>query len=235
MVEVGFMKKPITYGMIGSGRVARHLQHYFDLLHIPFVVWDRQTQTNVEPVMEHADVILVLIKDDAIESFLQNHPLLLQKPCIHFSGSLQIQNAQSFHPLCNFTDALYSDDFYPKIPFVVEKGRHTFSDIFPTLPNPHYEIAPEHQKLYHALCVIAGNFPTLLWQTCQNHFEKINLPKDIFYPYIENIAKQFIQNPENALTGPFARKDSKTIASNEASLEDSQLKEIYTVFKKSFL
>ncbi|MEZ4819258.1 MAG: DUF2520 domain-containing protein [Bdellovibrionota bacterium] len=229
------MQNQLTYGIIGNGRVARHFQYYFDQLLIPYVQWDRQSSIEIEQALQECQVILVLIRDDAIEPFLQEHPELQQKICAHFSGALVTPLAIGVHPHCNFTQDLYAPDFYPRIPFVMEKCEHAFSDLFPKLPNPHYAIPAKKRAEYHALCVICGNFPTLLWQEATKTYQEMGLPADFFHIYIQNIVEQYKHNPTQALTGPFARKDLGTIEKNQQALQNPKLKAIYTAFKKNFL
>lgn len=223
-----------TYGIVGQGRVASHFTHYLHSLGLAHQVWHRQHPTAIEKVLHGCDAYLILINDDAIEEFLKKHPFLLEKPCIHFSGSLTTELAQGFHPHCNFTSKLYDPSFYPKIPFVIEKGAYGFKDIFPTLKNQHFTIDPKDRAKYHALCVMTGNFPTLLWQNAQAEYEALGLPSDFFHVYIQNIVDQFTKDPEHALTGPFARNDTNTIDQNIKSLEGSALQKIYQSFAQAF-
>lgn len=224
----------IIYGLIGNGRISKHLQHYFKLLGLEYILWDRSQKLRPEETLKKSTFNLVCISDDAIEGFLKKYPTLNEKPCIHFSGALTINLAQGFHPHCNFTQHLYDQDFYPRIPFVIEKGEYTFKYIFPSFENPHFEIDSQNRAKYHALCVMAGNFPTMLWSEISKNYEFLNLPKDFFFPYIENIVREYQRDPNNALTGPFVRKDINTIEKNLSSLEGSTLKKIYQAFKNTF-
>src|SRR4051794_15122311 len=115
----------ITYGLVGSGRMAQHFGEYLRLLALPFQQGSRQRPAPLGGV----DVILLLVKDSAIESVARDilgDPLLRSKPMIHFSGSLRTPLAQGFHPLLTFGDALYGLDDYRSMHFVCEKGALTF-------------------------------------------------------------------------------------------------------------
>jgi len=223
------------YGLIGNGRLSKHLQFYLKSLSLTFLLWNRSENTNPEHVLGSCDIILICISDDATQSFLEAHPKLAQKPCIHFSGAHHYDLAQGFHPLFNFTNQLYPELLYSKIPFVLEKGRYTFKDIFPTLQNPHYYIETKDRAKYHALCVMAGNFPTMLWSQTGKSFEAMGLPYDVFFPYIQNITDQFQNDPDNALTGPFTRGDIKTIKCHKEALHESKFESIYQAFEDVFL
>lgn len=182
-----------------------------------------------------AEIILVLIKDDEIESFIKENRWLKTKTVIHCSGSLVTKHAQGFHPHYNFTDRLYSQEKYESIPFIIEKGSNSFQELFPDLPNPSFEIKKNQRALYHALSVMSGNFPTILWQAAnQIYTKKLKLPENFFVPYIQNCVDQFMEDPENALTGPLVRNDKKTIQKNITALKGTSLDAIYKTFAKLF-
>lgn len=223
-----------TYGIVGKGRLAGHLIHYFRLKNMHVVQWYRGQTRTPEQALSTANIILVLIKDDEIESFIKQNKWLKNKIVIHCSGSLVTKLAQGFHPHFNFTQLLYKEETYEKIPFVIEKGKHNFRELFPELNNLSYEIAKKDRPLYHALCVLSGNFPTILWQACNTtYMKKLKLPDSFFVPYIQNCVEQFAEDPENALTGPLARGDKVTIQKNIKALKGSPLQDIYKVFVKA--
>lgn len=224
-----------TYGIVGQGRLAGHFLHYFRLKQMQVVQWHRGLTRPMEQVLLHAEIVLILINDDEIESFIKKNPFLKNKILIHCSGSLVTKLAQGFHPHFNFTHQLYDEKTYEKIPFVIEKGLHSFREIFPQLSNPSYEISKKDRPLYHALCVMSGNFPTILWQACSKVYsKKMKLPPTFFAPYIQNCVEQFVQDPEKALTGPLIRNDKKTIEKNLKSLKKTPLHDIYKSFVKQY-
>lgn len=66
--------------------------------------------------------------------------------------------AESAHPLMTFPDNLYDLDVYEKIPFITERNRKSFKELFPKLNNPSFEIDPEDKILYHAYFVMSWEF-----------------------------------------------------------------------------
>lgn len=224
-----------TYGIVGKGRLAGHLLHYFRLKNMHVVQWYRGQTRTPQQALAQANIILVLINDDEIESFIKQNKWLQNKILIHCSGSLVTKYAQGFHPHFNFTQQLYKEETYEKIPFVVEKGKYKFQEIFPQLSNASYEIAKKDRPLYHALCVMSGNFPTILWQSCnRTYMKKLKLPDAFFASYIQNCVDQFVEDPENALTGPLARNDKKTIQKNLKALKEHPLEAVYKTFVKQY-
>ncbi len=230
----------MVYGIIGDGRVANHFIFYFNSLSIPFKQWSRKTNSSDSSALinyfEDCEVILILISDDAILPFIKNNLKLVEnKKVFHFSGSLVLDEIQGVHPLMSFSKKLYDLETYQKIPFVVEKGRYTFSQIFPKLSNPFIEIASEKKIHYHALCSMAGNFSTLLWQKLFTDFEnKIGIKKEFSFPYLERIFKNLEIDSDGALTGPLARKDFSVVESHLKILENDEMAPIYREFVRAY-
>lgn len=229
------MHRSVTYGILGDGRVARHVSAYFDLLGILHVNWARRSAqamgVSPEEALQEAQVILVLLKDDAIESFIREHPLLQNRPLVHFSGSLVTPLAIGAHPLMTFGPETYDSSTYEAIPFVLDEGEFTFSELFPDLDNPHYTLPKELRPLYHALCVMSGNFTTILWQKLFRDFpERLGLPPDLALPYLRQVTANLQSLPAQALTGPLARRDSATIASNLEALSGDEFEGVYRAF-----
>lgn len=226
-----------TYTILGDGRVARHISHYFDLLKIPHKTWARKTHTESElkTLAASSDVLLLLLKDSAIESFVEARPYLKEKKLVHFSGSLVVEAVQGMHPLMSFAEDQYLLEEYQKIPFVVEKGGHTFAELFPHLKNKSVEIDKEKKALYHAYCVMAGNFSSLLWKMMFEGFEnKLGLPRELAFPYLEQITKNLQLDSSKALTGPLMRKEHEVVQRHLELLKGSSEGEIYQAFVKAY-
>jgi predicted short-subunit dehydrogenase-like oxidoreductase (DUF2520 family) len=226
-----------SYGIIGDGRVAEHMAHYFRLREIPFRVWSRRL-SHLPPATElcQQDIILVLIKDSAIEKWIDDNPTLQQKTLVHFSGSLVTKKAFGAHPLMTFGHELYDLEVYEKIPFIFEEGQKhfdglRFQNLFPRLKNPSHSIHHLKKPLYHAYCVMSQNFTTLLWQKFFKELEsQFHIPSDAAKPILEQTLINLLKNPEASLTGPLARADMKTIQANIESLKDDSFQNVYEAF-----
>lgn len=218
--------------IIGSGRAATHFKTYFNLLHIPFLEWNRRQHSiaDLKNLMGRCQQVFVLISDSSLKSFIDENLQDFSGPVLHASGALEIANAISLHPLMTFGPELYPLSFYRAIPFVLTDGHH-LQDYFPELENPSYTITAADKSRYHALCVMSGNFTTLLWQEAFKGFESLGLPRKIAYPYLQAIAQNLSSSASSqALTGPLARKDGLTIDKNLSSLQGSPLQLIYRAF-----
>jgi len=216
------------YLIIGAGKTARHFKHYFNLLQIPFLHWNRKEQTELQlsSLIEKSDRILLLIKDSAIEDFYKSHLSNLNKPVIHFSGAVHVQGLHALHPLMTFGPELHDQKFYESIGFV-SFSQETLEHLLPGLKNHSVNLSPHLQGLYHAQCVLSGNVTTLLWQEFFRFLSENHIPKVFGQVYLEQITRNALQNTELALTGPFARKDQITISKNLESLKESPLEKIY--------
>ncbi len=234
----------MNYAIVGGGRLARHFSEYFRLLEIPHSRWTRDHRSpfntfegagprtaSANRRLANADRVLLLVSDKAIAALAEAVSVSASKSqLIHCSGSLSVPGVAGAHPLMTFADHLYGLDTYQKVPFVLETGSD-FARLFPGLPNPNFVMNVEDKARYHAMCVMAGNFPQLLWKGISDRFEQqFELPAAILHPYLKQLAENFIQAPESALTGPLARNDQPTIERNLNSLDGDPLQDLYARF-----
>jgi predicted short-subunit dehydrogenase-like oxidoreductase (DUF2520 family) len=229
------------YALLGGGRLARHMRHYFSLLNLPVSGWARDPKSalnshaiddaraRLRATIEPASHVLLLVSDAAIPEVVRRYPFLQEKTLVHCAGALSFPGIAGAHPLMTFSDVLYEPEQYRQVPFIVESG-HRFGELLPGLPNPHFEIAPAHKARYHALCVMAGNFSQILWQAAATRFGSIGLPAEALDPYLRQVTKNFIAAHGSALTGPLSRGDQVTIERNLAALAGDGLQLLYRAF-----
>ena len=158
---------------------------------------------------------------------------LAGKTVIHFSGATRVEGVAAFHPLYSFPPHAVESATLENVAFACPKGGPAFEDVFPGAPNPHFEIADEDRARYHALAVLSGNFAAYLWnETAQEIASLSGLPpEDIMAGYLRSVIDRFVEAPEGSLTGPVARKDEETVATNlEALGYNPKLKELYQAF-----
>ncbi|MFH1726994.1 MAG: DUF2520 domain-containing protein [Pseudomonadota bacterium] len=236
------------YTIIGDGKLARHFCHYFKLLNIQFNQWSRKlsnkNKLTLNDVIFDSDACLILIKDSEIEKFIQSNKVLENKLLVHFSGSLVIDIALGFHCPMTFAQELYSLEKYEKIPFMIEANSsyykvdkdEVFHEIFPELNNPYFFIPKEEKAYYHSLCVMAGNFTSILWNKIFSEFEeRFSVPAEMAHCYLDSITKNLKENYKQALTGPFERNDKATIEKNLKALEGDDCKPIYNAFLNYYM
>jgi predicted short-subunit dehydrogenase-like oxidoreductase (DUF2520 family) len=128
-----------------------------------------------------------------------------------------------------FTQDLYDLETYRKMPFV-SSSRKSAAELLPGLPNEVHHISSENKAYYHALCVMSGNFTTLLWQKMAQGLAQMGLPEGIETAYRSQIFKNISHDLAHALTGPIARKDLATVLRNDKALQNDSYREIYRAF-----
>lgn len=228
------------YLIIGSGRLATHLSSYFRQINqanknqkIVFSHWNRKEGSldELNNLLSQSTHILLAIKDDALSAFYQKHLATTNKVVIHFSGALSQPNMICTHPLMSFGPDSYSLMEYEKIHFVVSNSQ-SLQSVFPAFKNS-FTILPDDKKaLYHAYCVLAGNFPVLLFSEVEKEFSKLNIPPDKAKYYFEKSCMNYLKYGKEALTGPLIRNDASSIKSNLNSILKTPYHAIYQAFLK---
>jgi predicted short-subunit dehydrogenase-like oxidoreductase (DUF2520 family) len=222
---------------VGSGRLAKHLHHYFTLKQVPVLQWSRRQDTDREfrELANQAQWVWLLISDSEISPFIEAHPEIERHRWVHCSGCLVLPEITSLHPLMSFANELYPLDIYSRMLFVGEPGHPPLATVCPELDNPFRRLAPEDKARYHALCVAANNFSVLLWQTAAREFLKWGISWQELLPYLEVTMNNLATHPTTALTGPLSRGDWPTIERNQAALAGTPLAPVYDSFVKLFL
>lgn len=227
--------------LIGSGRLAKHLKHWNQLTgHTArLVTWQRnQDISQLKQYLNEKPLVWLAISDSSIIKFYEEHLALdvsgQNLRVVHFSGALHDSRLISAHPLMSFSENLFADSFYDQIHFVINNCEN-LQEALPGFKNPFTKIMSAQKAFYHALCVISGNFPQLLWSEIFKEADKLGIPEEAFEIYIKKITENFIELKEAALTGPLIRKDNITIEKNIAALENNlKLQNIYEIFAKEF-
>ncbi|MCO5112918.1 MAG: DUF2520 domain-containing protein [Bdellovibrionaceae bacterium] len=149
---------------------------------------------------------------------------------VHFSGSFYHPEIVGIHPLMTFTKEIkYPQHIYEDLPL---KCDH--QDWVRSHSSRLEYIPPEDKPLYHALCVMLGNFPQLLIDLISKKMpEKFDI-QDFKY-LISYSIQNVLEMGSKGLTGPHIRKDIETITKNLKSLEGTELKSVYTEMSEMFL
>lgn len=234
-----FMQQvPRKYGIVGDGLAAKHILRYFKLLGVDVAQYKRTQQQGLVATLSECTHVLLLISDDAIGGFFkENASFLEKKTLVHFSGALHLEAVYGLHPMCTFGPKVYKREFYERVVFVGEAGRPGLYELIPEFKkNPYYAIPVDLKPLYHALCVMGGNFTTLLWQKVINDFERLfKIPKTALEPYIEKIFSSIKQAERTVpLTGPLARGDKQTVQKHLSALDADPFKDVYAAIVSTY-
>ena len=217
----------IDYILIGNGRMAQHIMHYFKLLNLNIAQWSRSKNcqskqsfgistirlSKISQVSELPNIpILIAISDDSIPEIVNEVTQLTNAPLIHFSGALSSEKlngkAFSMHPLYTFNYEPMSLIEYQKIPFTCEPDGPDFKTIFPSLINPHVKIPNSNRRLYHSLACMASNLPAMIWTQCAEiSADNLNLDWKLYQPLVEQTLRNAFSAPQDCITGPIMRGD----------------------------
>jgi hypothetical protein len=227
---------PSPLGVVGDGRVARHVLHYLQLLGLPAETWSRRECAR-DPVdtLASCPTILLLLRDAAILPFIEAWPALRRARLIHFSGILVTSAAAAAHPLMTFGDRLYDLATYRRIPFVVDAGGPPLAELLPGWPNSSFSIAPADRPAYHALCALAGNGSSLLWLKLFETLEtRFGIPAAAAHPYLSQVTANLRDDGLRALTGPLVRGDRGTIRTHLEALAGDPFRDVYAALVEAY-
>ncbi|ASG67837.1 stilbene synthase [Francisella halioticida] len=232
------MQQVPKYVIVGDGNVASHMCYYFECLKLDFKHWSRKEEvTKLDSLLDKTTHVLVLIKDDQIENFI-NDKLFDRLDfliIIHFSGALNIGSAIGAHPLQSFPDkSLYSFEEYKSIPFIIDNKDIEFSKLLPGLPNHDFSIDKQSKPYYHAMCILANNVTTLIWKKfCSEMESRFNIDKIHLIPYLEKTFKNIKEN-HNSLSGPIARGDLITLQKDLDALVNDNFYDFFKTIVNQF-
>ena len=221
--------------MIGDGRVARHLSRYFEQLGLPHAAWSRRMHAEgrcpeLGALVHSRTSALLAINDGAVEPFIHARPELARAVRVHLSGRLCSPLAIGAHPLFSFAGTFYERALYERIPFVLDQGSPPLASLIPGLPNPSFFIEPERRSRYHALCVLAGNFTTLLWSKLFFEFDwELGIAREQVLPYLESVTRGLAAKGA-PLSGPLSRGDHATVQRNLEALQGDPFEDVYRAF-----
>jgi len=224
------MKK--VYGIAGDGRASLHLQAYFRLLKIPYKVWSRRGGLAPADALAGCATVFLLIKDSAIAPFIAANPFLKGRKLIHFSGSLIVPGTYAMHPFRPLAARPLTLAEYRAMPFALEPGV-SLKRLVPEFGNPVFRVRRADKPLYHALCVLGGNLPVLLWGKAAGDLaKKFGVSPAQAARYFRASLENFAADPERALTGPIVRRDRATIAAGVRALGRDPYARVYSLFAR---
>lgn len=243
---------------IGAGNLATHLGKAFAKAGIQIVqVYSRTLEsagtlgaildvpfTNViHEVDPDADLIIISVKDDAIEQVLKQtdfHKQLI----VHTAGSISMdflspysERHGVFYPLQTFSKGREID--FSGIPVCLEASSAEvlteLKELAAKISKTVYQINSDDRKILHLAAVFSCNFVNHFYDIGAQLLEKQGLAFDLLKPLIaETSAKVMEMNPRDAQTGPAKRYD-ETIINKHLKLMNNrpELMEIYNFVTNS--
>lgn len=230
--------------VLGTGNVATHFIQAFDTCKKVKIVqvynhckkslkdfkrFDCTTDLNA---LKPADVYIVCIKDDAVETLISN--LNVEGIVAHTSGSLPLISSSKrnavFYPLQTFSKD--KQLIFKDLPLCIEAENPSDLDVLKTLAThlkaKIYEVNSKQRQELHLAAVFVCNFVNHLYHIGHNLCQEKDLPFDILRPLIKETADKInFNNPKEAQTGPAKRNDESTISRHIQQLENPIYKELY--------
>lgn len=188
-----------------------------------------------------ADIVLIAAPDDRIAacSAALSHSSCLSAGSIvlHCSGALPSSLLQavrargaaiaSVHPVRSFAQPEDVVRTFAGTYCGVEGDRQALDILRPLFAGigAHcVAIDPEQKVLYHAAAVFASNYLVTLLDTAVQTYGKAGVPQDVALKMMASLVRETTENvlrigPEQALTGPIARKDVATVVRQYRSVQ----------------
>lgn len=247
--------------IIGSGNVAFHMAKAFTKNQIRITglhsrncedgqwlakKFDIPFYPQFKSIPKNADVYLLCISDDAIQSVAEKLPKSITNSRIvaHTSGSKSMEEALPsckyggvFYPLQTFTKGKKIS--YKKIPFCIngksKKPIDGLTHLAEKISTSVHLIDDNQRKHLHLSAVIINNFVNHLIFNSQELLKEQAIDPSILQPLLnETIQKQKLLGAKDAQTGPARRMDRKTLDLHLDLLKNHKdLKTVYTAISKS--
>lgn len=189
----------------------------------------------VEPITKiDAEIVFITTRDPEIELVASRISNAVRKGqfVFHTSGSLSSEvlndlakkgcEVGSIHPLTAISDPVRGAEQFAGTFFCVEgsqKAARLGRKIVRDLGGKPFMIETELKPLYHAAAVTSAGQITALFDTAVETLSKCGMDRGkaakILFPLAAStVGNLEFQSPEDALTGPFARLDTKTFESH---------------------
>jgi len=192
--------------------------------------------------LPEVDIVLISVKDDAIEE-VSNQLECSGDPIVaHTSGIKGIEVLQShkkrgiMYPLYSFFDKEEQD--MNDIPFLIEaEGAHSLiklENLAKNISGKVYKISAEEKKQLHLAAVFANNFSNFMMTTAHEILAKKNIELEILLPIIRQSCSNWMEGEaKNNQSGPALRGDLETQTTHLRKLTDQDQKEIYKIVSQA--
>ncbi len=241
------MKEKIAF--VGAGRVGLTLSAYFLKKGLNVVSIYARSESSLKKAksflkeikitqnindLNEPDIIFITTKDDAIiDVALRLHQLYPQAHLVHTSGahSSQIlpgEKKASLHPMQSFADPEKAIRDIENTLFTLEGAKETVKlceSLLKKLNLKYTIIKGENKVFYHIAACIASNYLVTLFAKALECIKISGIEEELGIQGLFNLAMGTLNNIKNkgvpqALTGPIARKDKKTLLLHLANLKE---------------
>ena len=244
--------------VIGTGNVAFHLVQAFsqstasvfvhgrskdalELLHAEFPSITILSGYDLTPL--NADLVIISVKDDAINDVLAQYVYSNTSLVVHTSGTQAFTNTSYhnnlgvFYPLQTFSRT--SMVRWTNTPLLIDAASESNLEILEKaaglLHAPYFQTNAEQRRYIHLAAVLTSNFANHLLGQAATLLQKHSIDYHILQPLVEaTIRKAFTRHPYEVQTGPAIRNDQSTIDKHLALLTNEPLlQKIYSNISES--
>lgn len=230
--EFGLNLERMQVGLIGSGRLGRHLAYWWSFHSVPFWHLGASHLRNeiLDDLLPSTQALFLAVRDGQIGEWIQKLRLKgYNRAIFHFSGAWQFSDAWDIHPLASFGYGLWPPEIYSRLAWVASK-KGTCDQLmrfFPYFHWPIVELPSLPKPLYHAMATMAAAGIPELVQTVAHFFQRLGLKDPAISLFFETIWQTGIW--EKHPSGAWTRGDWNTVRSHEQTLEnyDKNLASLY--------
>jgi predicted short-subunit dehydrogenase-like oxidoreductase (DUF2520 family) len=184
--------------------------------------------------LEDADIYLICVKDEAIESISEK--IKTGGLAVHCAGGIPLHELKVshrkgvFYPLQTFTKERSLS--FDQLPFCIEaiekKDQNLLCEFAKQLGGIPHVMNSEKRAYLHMIAVWVNNFSNHMLHLGSDLSKKYQIPFQIFHPIIEEtFQKALSMEPQNAQTGPAVRQDHKTIKKHLDLISGQDIKNLY--------
>ena len=253
--------KPIRIVIIGSGNVASRLGLAFLKSGCEIVqVFSRyssdqssrsgralsiklraQLVHSYDGLITDATLYVIAVKDEAIVGVANAlDRIAVSGLVVHTSGSISLNalgedlRTGVLYPLQSLSKNRFTS--FKTVPLCIEarlaSDLRLLHRIGALVSNKLYTIGSEDRLFLHLGAVFAGNFTNLMYGIGVSLLRKRNLPGDILYPLIDEVAQKIVNggDPARMQTGPAVRNDRSVLKLHLSLLEDEP--DLQVIYKK---
>lgn len=208
---------------------------------------NEQLATDELELLSTADVYIISVKDDAVESIVERWPEKFRNGIVvHTAGTLPmdlISRASAhfgvLYPMQTFSKNKAVD--FSKIPIFIEGNDKTTKDVLTTMASSVsetvIELSSKDRKFLHIAAVFSCNFVNHMIALGYEILEQKGIPPTVLLPLIgETVSKLDSMHPHEAQTGPARRGDRQVIEAHLHELaDDKELQELYRKVSESIM
>ncbi len=243
-----------TVTIIGSGKVANQLAVAFHVNEIQIVqiygrrigkaraiaeLCNAEAVSNYDQISHSADVYVLTVSDDAIETVQASLPLPIRenKIVVHTSGFSSINKLHSvkhrgvFYPLNTFAEGSTVD--FKQTPvfidWVEKKDKEILHKLATRISDKVQDADDAQREQLHVAAVIVSNFSVALSDIAQKLMDDASLPMQYLKPLMERTYSNLLNHDAaEVITGPAVRGDEVVIEKHLRKLESyKEIRDIY--------